>query len=87
MNIVHLRPKQRSKYRIMLGKWYYSTKRHIQWLADGKHMQKVPTRKLPCTAIQHQTILLRKLKDVDMWYQQNKVVNLKIAVKTKWYRH
>lgn len=37
--------------------------------------------KLPCTAIQHRTILLRKLKDVDMWYQQNKVVNLKIAVK------
>ncbi|WP_232361873.1 VanW family protein, partial [Bacillus thuringiensis] len=36
---------------------------------------------LPCTAIQHRTILLRKLKDVDMWYQQNKVVNLKIAVK------
>ncbi len=45
-------------------------------------------KKLPCTAIQHRTILLRKLKDVDMWYQQNKVVNLKIAVKkTKWYRH
>ena len=45
MNIVHLRPKQRSKYRIMLGTWYYSTKRYIQWLSDGKHMQKVPTRK------------------------------------------
>lgn len=27
----------------------------------------------------HQTILLRKLKDVDMWMQRNKIVNLKIA--------
>ncbi|MGH1019686.1 VanW family protein [Bacillus mycoides] len=82
MNIVNLRPKQRSKYRIMLGTWYYSTKRYIQWLADGKTYAKtLQQEKLPCTAIQHRTILLRKLKDVDMWYQQNKVVNLKIAIK------
>ncbi len=82
MNLVNLRPKQRSKYRILLGTWYYSTKRYIQWLADGKTYAKTfQQEKLPYTAIQHRTILLRKLKDVDMWYQQNKVVNLKIAIK------
>ncbi|MBL3200021.1 vancomycin resistance protein, partial [Klebsiella pneumoniae] len=54
----------------------------MQWLADGKtYAKRFQQEKLPCTAIQHQTILLRKLKDVDMWYQQYKVVNLKIAVK------
>lgn len=26
------------------------------------------------------TILLRNLKDVDMWMQENKIINLKIAV-------
>lgn len=82
MNLVNLRPKQRSKYRILLGTWYYSTKRYIQWLVDGKTYAKTfQQEKLPYTAIQHRTILLRKLKDVDMWYQQNKVVNLKIAIK------
>ena len=87
MNIVHLRPKQRSKYRIMLGRGI-TLQRGIQWLSDGKtYAKRFQQEKLPCTAIQHRTILLRKLKDVDMWYQQNKVVNLKIAVKTKWYRH
>ncbi|SCN17135.1 Protein of unknown function [Bacillus toyonensis] len=77
MNIVKLRPKQRSKYRIIVGTWYYSTKRYIQWLVDGKtYAKRFQQEQLPCTAIQHRTILLRKLKDVDMWYQNNKVVNL-----------
>ncbi|PEP50275.1 MULTISPECIES: VanW family protein [Bacillus] len=82
MNEVNIRPKKRSKYRIMLGTWYYSVKRNIQWLTDGKKYAKTfQQEKLPCTVIQHRTILFRKLKDVDMWYQENKIINLKIAIK------
>ncbi|SDY74585.1 VanW family protein [Bacillus sp. 166amftsu] len=82
MNEVNIRPKKRSKYRIMLGTWYYSVKRNIQWLTDGKKYAKTfQQEKLSCTVIQHRTILLRKLKDVDMWYQENKIINLKIAIK------
>ncbi|WP_459501214.1 VanW family protein [Bacillus sp. C1] len=82
MNEVNIRPKKRSKYRIMLGTWYYTAKRSIQWLTDGKRYAKTfRQEKLPCTVIQHRTILRRKLKDVDMWYQENKIINLKIAIK------
>ena len=82
MNEVNIRPKKRSKYRIMLGTWYYSVKRNIQWLTDGKKYAKTfQQEKLSCRVIQHRTILLRKLKDVDMWYQENKIINLKIAIK------
>lgn len=67
MNEVNIRPKKRSKYRIMLGTWYYSVKRNIQWLTDGKKYAKTfQQEKLSCTVIQHRTILLRKLKDVDI---------------------
>ncbi|MBQ7776531.1 MAG: VanW family protein, partial [Lachnospiraceae bacterium] len=37
------------------------------------------SEKLPFVYCSHKTILLRKLKDVDMWLQQNKIVNLRIA--------
>ena len=36
---------------------------------------------LPYAVFLHKTILRRKLKDVDMWMQENKIVNLKIAIK------
>ena len=36
---------------------------------------------LPNIAFEHKTPLLRKLKDVDMWLQYNKVENLNLAVK------
>ncbi|RSK29278.1 vancomycin resistance protein [Bacillus sp. HMF5848] len=39
------------------------------------------TNQSPCLVFQHQTPLLRQLKDVEMWLQQNKIENLKIAIK------
>jgi vancomycin resistance protein VanW len=37
--------------------------------------------KLPFSCFAHKVVLLRKLKDVDMWMQYNKIANLKIATK------
>jgi vancomycin resistance protein VanW len=82
MNHFNLRPKQRSAFRISLGKRYYTVKRYIEWFTDQKKYAKtINDEELPFVSSSHQTILLRKLKDVDMWYQHNKVKNLKIAIK------
>ena len=44
-------------------------------------MKKKKNHKLKYSCFQHHTILLRKLKDVDMYLQYNKIENLRIAVK------
>ncbi|MGM9986287.1 MAG: VanW family protein, partial [Bacillaceae bacterium] len=82
LNIVDFRPKKRSKWRIRLGTVYYTWKRYVTWYGDGKkyaNKQEVDT--LPHLIFSHQTVLLRQLKNVDMWYQHNKIINLKLAVK------
>lgn len=81
MNHFELRPKQGSSFRISLGKKYYTFKRFLEWYTDKKKYAKtIKNDKLPFVCFTHQTILLRKLKDVEMWYQHNKVKNLKIAI-------
>jgi vancomycin resistance protein VanW len=81
MNLVDFRPKKRSKFRIQLGKVFYRSKRFLNWYLDGKkYANKKNSEKLPFQVFSHQTPLLRQLKNVDMWYQHNKVTNLKIAV-------
>jgi vancomycin resistance protein VanW len=81
MNHFELRPKQRSAFRISLGKTYYRMKRYLEWYTDKKKYAKITkSEKLPFISFSHRTVLLRKLKDVDMWYQHNKVKNLKIAI-------
>ncbi len=76
------KPKKRSEFRLKLGYYFYGTKRKLLWIKKNKifakKFQEIP---LPYSYYQHKTLLLRKLKDVDMWLQRNKIVNLKIAVK------
>jgi vancomycin resistance protein VanW len=77
-----LKPIDRSPLRIYLGKKYYRFRRYIDWFSGKKKYAKnkdnAPLKKLVFT---HKTLLLRELKDVDMWLQHNKVKNLKIATK------
>ncbi|HYK72810.1 MAG TPA: VanW family protein [Pseudoneobacillus sp.] len=82
MNPVLLRPKKRSKLRIMLGKVFYRWKRYVQWFTDGKKYanHRELNTLYPYEGMKHQTLLMRKLKNVDMWYQTNKVINLKLAI-------
>jgi vancomycin resistance protein VanW len=71
----------RSKIRLLLGKAYYSAKRHKQWYLSGKIYSKdIIKEKYPYSIFKHSTPLIRKLKDVDMQLQYNKVTNLRIAV-------
>jgi vancomycin resistance protein VanW len=81
MNLTNLQPKKRSSIRLALGKQYFITKRYIKWITDRKVFSTKKTNKsLPYRFFSHQTILLRKLKDVEMEFQYNKIINLQLAV-------
>lgn len=75
-----MKPMNRSRWRLAAGVCYYRWKRHVQWLLGRKeYARKRQTELLPHVHFQHQTILLRKLQDVEMWMQHNKVTNLRLA--------
>ncbi|MDF2840069.1 MAG: vancomycin resistance protein [Clostridia bacterium] len=80
MNLI--KPIKRSRMRLMLGKAYYIIWRHLQWIFGKANYARTRSAVLlDYIAFSHQTPLIRKLKDVDMWLQYNKVDNLKIALK------
>lgn len=74
------KPIKRSKLRHFLGRTYYGMLRKLLWIKMDRQFARCQQKeKLPYVYFSHQTILLRRLKDVDMWMQQNKIVNLRIA--------
>lgn len=76
------RPKKRSAARLRAGKLYYGALRRLLWIKMRNSFASARQEQLlPYTCFAHQTVLLRKLKDVDMWMQENKIVNLKIAAR------
>lgn len=76
-----MRPKQRHKLRIFLGRHFYTLKRYLEWFSGKTEFaNKRGIDELPHQIYKHQSLLLRKLKDVDMWIQHNKIKNLKLAI-------
>lgn len=73
------KPINRSKLRIFIGKIYYTIKRYWYWNFSKVKFAKNFEKPLPIKIFSHKTILRRELKDIDMWIQENKIVNLKIA--------
>lgn len=73
-------PIERSDLRLALGTYYFSAKRYLLWLFGGIKFAAKSDSGLPFVCFSHTTPLLRKLKDMDMRLQQNKIANLKIAV-------
>ncbi|MFZ3579302.1 VanW family protein [Virgibacillus sp. DJP39] len=77
-----LKPLNRSNLRIYFGTQYYRLKRTMQWYTDNKkYAATIDDKPFAYQIKEHKTILRRQLKDVDMWYQENKIINLRIAVK------
>lgn len=74
------KPKQRAAWRMYLGGKYFSMKRHLFWRMSGIDFARVRNEALTYMHATHRTPLLRKLKDVDMYLQYNKITNLKIAL-------
>lgn len=75
------RPRLRSKVRLFLGKIYYTMRRYFTWYFSRsvKYAKEKTDSRLKYLVASHQTPLYRKLRNVDMWLQENKVVNLKLA--------
>ena len=74
------KPVNRSDLLLALGTAYYGFLRRILWVRMRKvFARERSTEELPYRYFSHRTILRRKLKDVDMWMQENKITNLKLA--------
>ncbi len=74
------KPIKRSRLRAKCGFAYYTTKRKLKWLTMKKDFATERSESfLPCVQFTHKTPLLRKLRDVDMVLQYNKITNLKLA--------
>lgn len=75
------KPLQRSPLRQILGKEYFCLKEKIKWHVSGvRFASERKENSLQHCWIQHQSLLLRPLKDVDMKLQYNKIKNLQLAV-------
>ena len=75
-----LKPIKRSKLRLIAGKAYYSLARYMLWFSGRfKFAENRSNKYLEHVHFSHKTPLLRELKDVDMQYQYNKIINLKLA--------
>lgn len=63
------------------GQRYYTFKRILDWyIPSKKYSKKIQSDNLKYVIFTHNTPLLRKLKDVDMYLQYNKITNLRIAI-------
>ena len=75
-----MKPKQRSRLRLLAGSCYFKFNRYLKWyFGHVKFASRIENEELPYITFTHKTPLLRKLKEVDMWLQHNKIINLKIA--------
>ena len=73
-------PVARSDLRLALGGAYYGTLRKLLWLKERSSFARERCEAiLPYSAASHKTPLMRRLRDVDMWMQENKVTNLRLA--------
>ena len=73
-------PVARSDLRLALGGAYYGTLRKLLWIKERSSFTREHCEALlPYSAASQKTPLMRRLRDVDMWMQENKVTNLRLA--------
>jgi vancomycin resistance protein VanW len=76
------KPKHRTKLRLFLGKIFYFLKKYFYWYLSGtKFAKTISSKQLRYKISQHKSLLMRKLKNVEMWMQKNKINNLELAIK------
>lgn len=77
-----IKPKRRSELRLFLGAIYYRLMRYWQWFLSSTKfaLEQEDLSGFPHLIANHQAPLYRKLSNVDMWLQHNKVINLKLAI-------
>jgi vancomycin resistance protein VanW len=77
--------RSRHPFRRSLGRFYYRNKRRLRQFGESilgskTYAQNFNEETLPHTWFQHQSLLLRPLKGVDMRLQHNKITNLRLAI-------
>ncbi len=76
------KPITRSNIRQFFGKEFYILKRKMKWyLGKEKYAKNKVNHQFPFQVFQHKSLILRPLKNVDMYLQENKRTNLQIAIK------
>ncbi|MBL7898011.1 MAG: vancomycin resistance protein, partial [Crocinitomicaceae bacterium] len=74
------KPVHRGQIRRFLGKEYFCLKEKVKWhFSDLRFAANRQNTQLEFELITHTSTLLRKLKDVDMQLQHNKITNLRLA--------
>ncbi|TCP55961.1 vancomycin resistance protein VanW [Tumebacillus sp. BK434] len=75
-------PIHRSWLRMQAGRLYYTARRMGQWYLSGTAYASGKADAAAFAAVQaeHRTPLYRQLRNVEMWLQENKVHNLRLAV-------
>ena len=81
-NTIVEKPKKRSQLRLRLGKEYFIVKRKLDWWRNRHAYCVIDKNNNTCcySHKKHQSVLLRQLKDVDMYLQYNKITNLRLAI-------
>ena len=66
---------------MFLGGLYFTWRRYFQWffVSSIQYATTFQATQLPYKVADHGTSLYRCLRNVDMWLQENKVINLKLA--------
>ncbi len=76
-----LKPIKRSFLRQILGKEYFILKRKMYWIFGKEKWTKQEKDEIEGYSVfKHRSMILRPLKDVDMYLQENKRTNLRLAV-------
>ncbi len=75
------KPIKRGQFRQILGREYFIMKRKFDWFFGNKKWAGTKQNELFAHSIfRHKSMILRPLKDVEMYLQENKRRNLEIAV-------
>ncbi len=74
-------PKKRSRLRVLIGRQVYTALRFLQWnFSSIKYAQTKSKNLFPYKAVSHKSPVYRKLKDISKWLQDNKKINLQLAI-------
>lgn len=75
------KPAARSYLRSVVGREYYTLRRRLQWLARSRSFARpADGTQLKHSIFQHRSLMLRSLRDVEMYLQHNKITNLRLAI-------
>lgn len=75
------KPNKRSYLRSLVGREYYVAKRRLEWFRRSSTFARQDDgTRLEHSIFTHRTMMLRPLRDVEMYLQHNKITNLRLAI-------